>query len=106
MVMGDFDTDTLTDDWGNVLASGGSLTFALNGVTPSGIWAAQFADVIDAEEQLRDERRYTVFTTLASVVTVPSVRDVITRSGVQYYIDAIRNDAEDVGIELDVRRVF
>jgi hypothetical protein len=104
--MSDFETNTLTDDWSNVLASGGSLTFALNGVTPSGIWAAQFSDVIDAEEQLRDERRFTVFTTVASCVTIPADRTTLERDGVTYFIDAVRSDAESVGIELDVRKVF
>lgn len=104
--MSDFETDTLTEDWSNVLASGGSLTFALNGVTPSGIWAAQFSDVVDAEEQLRDERRFTVFTTFASCVTTPSVRNTLVRDSVTYYIDAVRNDAESIGIEIDVRKVF
>ena len=104
--MSDFEIQTLESDWGNVLSSGGSLTFALNSVTPSGIWAAQFSDVVDAEEQLRDTRRFTIFTTVESVVTIPSVRDRLERDSVTYYIDAIRNDAENVGVELDVRRIF
>ena len=50
--MSDFDTDTLTDDWNNVLASGGPLSFTCNGVTASGIWAAQYNQLTEAEEQV------------------------------------------------------
>ena len=104
--MSDFEIQTLESDWGNVLSSGGSLTFALNSVTPSGIWAAQFSEIADAEEQLRDTRRFTIFTTVASCVTIPEDRTRLERDGVTYYIDSVRSDAEGVGIELDVRKVF
>lgn len=104
--MGDFDSATLADDWGNVLSTGGALSFTCNGVTPSGIWAAQMGMLADAEEQLRDERRFTIFTTVASVVTIPAVRDRVVRDSVTYYVEAVRNDAENVGVELDVRRIF
>jgi hypothetical protein len=102
----DFDTDTLTDDWNNVLASGGPLSFTCNGVTASGIWAAQYNQLTDAEEQLRDERRFTIFTTVTSAVTVPAVRNTVVRDSVTYFIESVRQDAESVGIELDVKAIF
>lgn len=104
--MSDFDTATMTDDWENVLAAGGPLAFTCNGVTANGIWATQFNQLADAEDQLRDERRFTIFTTVTSVVTIPAVRTQIVKSGVTYYIDAIRTDAESVGVEIDVKTIF
>lgn len=104
--MSDFDTAQLTTDWESVLQSGGSLTFTIGAVTASGIWAARLSQLEEMEEQLRDERKFTVFSTVTQLVSVPTVRATLVRSGVTYFVEAVRNDAEGVGVELDVRQVF
>lgn len=104
--MGDFDTAQLTEDWDSVLETGGSLTFTVAGVTASGIWAARFSQLEAMEEQLRNERRFTVFSTMSSLGSLPSVRDVVVRSGITFFVEAVRNDAEGVGVELDVKQIF
>jgi hypothetical protein len=107
--VGDFDTATLQDDWQAIAGTGGSggvLSFTYNGVTASGIWAARFSQLESMEEQLRDERRFTIFTTLTELVTLPTVRMTVARSSVTFFIEAVRNDAELVGVELDVKQVF
>jgi hypothetical protein len=104
--MSDFDTSTLLDDWDAILGCAGSLTATTGGVTFSGVWSARADMLADMEEQLRDERRFTVFTTCTELPTAPAVRDTVMRSGVTYVVEAVRTDAEAVGIEFDVRKVL
>ena len=107
--MGDFDSATLETDWRGIAGTGGSggpLAFTFAGASASGIWAARFSALDSIEEQLRDERRFTVFTTFSELAATPAVRMTLARSGVTYFIEAIRNDAELIGVELDVKQVF
>jgi hypothetical protein len=73
---------------------------------PSGIWAARFSQLNEFEEQLRDERRFTIVTTFSELAATPAVRMTIARAGLTYFIEAVRNDAELVCVELDVKQVF
>jgi hypothetical protein len=105
----DFDTSILESDWRGIAGTGGSgggLTFSFAGVTATGIWAARFSQLQDFEEQLRNERKFTIFTTFSELVSAPVVRMTIARAGLTYCIEAIRNDAELVGVELDIKQVF
>jgi hypothetical protein len=105
----DFDATILESDWRGIAGTGGTgggLTFAFSGVTATGIWAARFSQLQDFEDQLRNERKFTIFTTFTELVTAPVVRMTIARDGLTYVIEAIRNDAELIGVELDVKQVF
>jgi len=104
--MGDFDTTQLLSDWDNVLSNAGAVTALTGGVTFSGVWA-QRADVLaDMDEQLRDDKRFTIFTTFSELPTPPVVRQTVFRGSVTYFVDGVRTDAEEVGIEFDVRRII
>jgi hypothetical protein len=104
--MGDFDTANLLADWNGVLSTAGALTATTGGVTFSGVWAERQDVLVDMHDQLRDERRFTVFTTFSELATRPSLRQTIVRAGVTYAVEGIRDDVAAVGIELDVKRVI
>lgn len=104
--MGDFDTTNLLADWDGVLSTAGALTATTGGVTFSGIWAERVNAFADINDQLRDEKRYTVGTTFTQLPTLPAMRQTVVRSGVTYVVEAIRNDAELACIEFDVKRVI
>lgn len=104
--MSDFDTDQLLEDWDGVLATAGALTATLSGVTFSGVWGQQSDALIDMEEQLRDERRYTVATTYTQLPTLPQIRQTVVRAGLTYAIDDVRADAEAAVIEFDCHQVL
>lgn len=107
--MSDFDTATLETDWRGIVGTGGSggpLAFTFAGATASGIWAARFSQLNEFEEQLRDERRFTIATTFSELAATPAVRMTIAREGLTYFIEAVRNDAELVCVDLDVKQVF
>lgn len=103
--MGDFDQTNLLSDWNAVLSVGGALTFAMQSVTPSGIWAQRVSAFDVMEEQLRNERVYTVFLTTTQLPAVPTLKSTLVRSGVTYSVQAVRTDAEGCGIEIDVKQV-
>jgi pectate lyase len=102
----DFDTTQLLSDWDAVTARAGSLTAVTGGVTFSGVWAQRNDMLADMQEQLRNEKRFTVFTTFTELSTVPSIRQTLVRSGITYAIEAVRTDAELVGIEFDVKSIL
>jgi len=105
----DFDTATLENDWRSIAGTGGSggpLAFTFAGATANGIWAARFSQLNELEEQLRDERRFTLFTTFSELAVTPAARMTLSRAGLVYFIEAIRNDAELIGVELDVKQIF
>jgi hypothetical protein len=104
--MSDFDTSQLVSDWDDVLSRGGSITATTDGVTFSGIWAQQGDAILDLEDQLRGEVRFTVFTTYTDLPTLPAVRQTLVRSGVTYVIEAVRSDAELAGIEFDCKKIL
>ena len=104
--MSDFDSDDLLADWNAVISTAGALTFAMQGVTPSGIWAQRVSAFDVMEEQLRNERVYTVFLTTSQVAAVPTLKSTVVRSGVTYSVQAVRTDAEGCGIEIDVKQVI
>lgn len=104
--MSDFDTASLLSDWNAVLTRAGTITALTGGVTFSGVWAEQADAFSDLNDQIRDEKRFTVFTTYTQLPTIPGVRQTILRSGITYVVSAVRSDAELVGIEFDVKRVI
>lgn len=104
--MGDFDSATLLSDWDDVLSRAGALTAATGGVTFSGVWAERQNAFADINDQLRDERRFTIFTTATELSVTPILRQTLVRSGVTYVVEDFRADAEGVGIEFDVKRVI
>jgi hypothetical protein len=104
--MSDFDSANLLSDWNAVLARAGALTATCGGVTFSGVWAEQQNMLDEIDDQFRSDKRFTVFTTVTQLPTVPAPRTAVVRSGVTYSVMTTRTDAEGCGIELDVRRVI
>jgi hypothetical protein len=104
--MSDFDTSTLLDDWDSVLSRAGSLDATTGGVTFSGVWAERQNSFADMNDQLRDEKRFTIFTTATELSVTPVLRQTLVRSGVTYVVESVRADAEGVGLEFDVKRVI
>jgi hypothetical protein len=104
MASSDFNATDLLTDWNNVLSVGGAVTFAAQATVASGIWAQRVSAFEDMEEQLRNERVYTVFLTTTQLPAVPTLRSTLVRSGITYSVQAVRQDAEGVGIEIDVKQ--
>lgn len=104
--MGDFDTPDLLADWDGVLTRAGAITAAFGSVTFSGVWAEQVSGLEFMEEQLRNEKRFAVFTTYTQLPTPPAPRQTITRSSVTYVVESVNTDAEACGIQLNVKRVI
>jgi hypothetical protein len=104
--MSDFDTADLLNDWNDVLTRAGSVTATTGGVTFFGVWA-QRADVLaQLDEQIRDEKRFTIFTTFTELPTAPTTRQTVVRSGLTYVVESVRSDAELAGMEFDVLRIL
>lgn len=101
--MSDFASEQLLSDWNGVLARAGSLTAATAGVTFSGVWAERADAFADINDQLRNEKRFTVFTTVSQLPTPPLLRQAIVRASVTYFVEAVRSDAEGCGMEIDVK---
>lgn len=101
--MSDFDSDNLLADWNAVLSRAGSLTASTAGVTFSGVWAERTDAFADINDQLRNEKRFTVFTTVTELPTPPLLRQSIVRASVTYFVEAVRADAENCGMEIDVK---
>lgn len=104
--MGDFDTSDLLADWDSILARAGAITATTGGVTFSGVWAERADAFADINDQLRNEKRFTVFTTFTQLPTIPILRQTVIRSSVTYFVEAVRSDAERCGMELDVKTVI
>lgn len=104
--MGDFDSDRLLTDWDDVLDRAGALTALCAGVTFSGVWAQRTNALAELEEQLRDEKRFTIFTTATELATTPTLRQVVTQGATGYFVEAVRADAEGCGIEIDVQQIL
>ena len=104
--MGDFDTADLLADWDDVLSRAGAVTASLGGVTFSGVWAQRTDALADLEEQIRDEKRFTIFTTFTELATAPATRQTLVRSGVTYVVETVRTDAELCAIEFDVKTIL
>jgi hypothetical protein len=104
--MGDFDTSQLLDDWDGVLSRAGSVTAVLAGVTFDGVWAQRVDALADLDEQMRDEKRFTIFTTFTELTTPPVSRQTLVRAGVTYVVESVRTDAEGACIEFDVKAII
>jgi len=104
--MSDFDTTDLLADWNGILARAGSVTATTGGVTFDGVWAQQVDALAELDEQLRNEKRFTIFTTFTELPTAPVTRQTVVRSGVTYVVESVRTDAELVGIEFDVKTIL
>lgn len=104
--MADFDSTQLLTDWDDILGQTGTLTAVTGGVTFDGVWSQRQDALADLEEQLRDEKRFTVFTTFTELPTAPTVRQTVIRSGVTYAVESVRTDAEGAGMEFDVKTIL
>lgn len=104
--MSDFATADLLDDWDSILAVAGSVTATTGGVTFSGVWAQRADSLADFQEQLRNEKRFTIFTTFTELPTAPTMRQTLVRAGLTYAVEAVRTDAELVGMEFDVKSIL
>lgn len=104
--MADFATAQLLTDWDAILTQSGTLTATTGGVTFDGVWAQRADALADFEEQIRDEKRFTILTTFTQLATAPTTRQTLVRSGVTYFVEAVRTDAEAACIEFDVRTVI
>jgi len=105
--MGDFDTSQLLTDWDDVLARAGAVTATTGGVTFSGVWSQQTSLLEVLDDQLRNEKRFTVSSTFTELPTLPVVQQTLVRSGVTYVIDgAVRSDAELAVIEFDCKQII
>lgn len=101
--MSDFASDQLLDDWDGILGTAGTLTGTTGGVSFAGVWSQRNDALAQLEEQIRDEKRFTVFTTYTQLATPPTTRQTVVRSGVTYVVESVRIDAEGAGIEFDVK---
>lgn len=104
--MSDFDTADLLADWDDVLSRAGSLTAVTGGVTFSGVWAEQTSALEIMDDQLRNEKRFAVFTTYTQLPTAPNPRQTVVRSGVTYVVESVNTDAELCGMQLNVKRAL
>jgi hypothetical protein len=105
MAVRDFDPAQLATDFGAILDQAG-ITFAMGGSTVTGVWALS-RDVFDAfEDQRRSESKYTIFLLASQLGSGPSLSQTLVRSGVTYFVEQIRFDAEGTGCELDVCKVI
>lgn len=93
-------------DWDDVLSRAGSLTATFGGVTFSGVWAEQISDLQFMEDQIRNEKRFSVFTTYSELPTPPAPRQTIVRSSITYAVESVNEDAERVAFTMFVKRVL
>jgi hypothetical protein len=101
----DFDPVQLAYDYAGILEQAG-VTFSYLGSTVTGIWAASRQEFVDFEDQRRDDVRFTVFFTTSQVTGTPAQTQTCVRSGVTYFVEQVRFDAEGTGCEIDVCKVI
>jgi hypothetical protein len=101
----DFDPVQLAYDYAGILEQAG-VTFSYLGSTVTGVWAASRNMFADFEDQRRDDVRFTVFFTTSQVTGTPAQTQTCVRSGVTYFVEQVRFDAEGTGCEMDVCKVI
>jgi hypothetical protein len=105
MAVRDFDPTQLATDFTGILDQAG-ITFAMGGSTITGVWAIS-RNMFDAfEDQRREDSKYTVFLLTSQLASVPTLTQTLVRSGVTYFVEQLRFDAEGTGCEMDVCKVI
>lgn len=97
----DFDPTQLAADYLGILDQAG-ITFSYLGSTVTGVWSGSRTMFSEFEDQRRDESKWTVFFTISQVTGTPAVTQTLVRSGVTYFVEQVRFDAEGTGCEIDV----
>lgn len=101
----DFDPAQLATDFAGILDQAG-VTFSYLGATVTGVWAASRNLFDDFEEQRREDVKFTIFFTTSQVATTPRQSQTLVRSGVTYFVEQVRFDAEGTGCDLDVCKII
>lgn len=105
MTVRDFAAAQLEADFSAIQDQAG-ITFAIFGVTVTGVWNNSRNLFQSFEDQRRDEGRYTVFFLASQVVTAPQLTQTVSRAGVTYFIKSIEFDAEGSGVQLEVAKAI
>lgn len=101
MAVRDFDPTQLSRDFTGILDQAG-ITFTMSGTAITGVWAIS-RDLFSAfEDQRREDIKFTVFLLTSQLATAPVLAQTLVRSGVTYYVEQLRFDAEGSGCEMDV----
>ena len=101
----DFDPTQINADFGAILSQAG-IAFTYQGNTVTGIWSSSRNAFDEFENQRRDESKFTIFLTTNQVGTRPAQTQTLVRSGVTYFVEQVRFDAEGTGVEMDVCKVI
>jgi hypothetical protein len=101
MAVRDFDPTQLSTDFDAILSQAG-ITFSFLGASVTGVWSSSRDAFADFENQRRDESKFTVFLTTSQVATTPAQSQTLVRSGITYFVEQVRFDAEGTGVEMDV----
>jgi hypothetical protein len=101
MAVRDFDPTQLAVDFNGILDQAG-ITFTMSGTVITGVWAISRDSFSAFEDQRRDESRYTIFLLTSQLNSGPSISQTLVRSGVTYFVEQLRFDAEGTGCEMDV----
>ena len=105
MALRDFDSAQLAKDFGAILDQAG-ITFTMGGGVVTGVWALS-RDVFDAfEDQRRSDTKFTIFLLTSQLGSSPTLAQTLVRSGVTYFVEQLRYDAEGTGCEMDVCKVI
>ena len=105
MAVRDFDPTQLESDFTGIQDQAG-VTFSMGGSTVTGVWAIS-RNMFDAfEDQRRDEVKYTIFFLTSQMGSAPTLSQTLVRSGVTYFVEQLRFDAEASGCEMDVCKVI
>ena len=101
MAVRDFDPTQLESDFTGIQEQAG-VTFSMGGSTVTGVWAISQNDFSAFEDQRREEIKYTVFFLTSQMGSPPTISQTLVRSGVTYFVEQLRFDAEASGCEMDV----
>lgn len=105
MATRDFDPAQLAYDFTGILSQAG-ITFVMGGATITGVWGISRNDFTAFEDQRRDESKFTVFLLSSQMSSAPQISQTLVRSGVTYFVEQLRFDAEGTGVEIDVCKVI
>lgn len=101
MAVRDFDPSQLAYDFGGILAQAG-VTFLMQGTVITGVWGISRDDFDPFEDQRRETIKQTVFFLTSQLPSAPVMSQTLVRSGVTFYVEQLRFDAEGTGCEIDV----
>lgn len=101
MAVRDFDPPQLARDFDAILAQAG-ITFSYLGSSITGVWSSSRNMFDEFEDQRRDQSKFTIFLTTSQLSVTPAQTQTLVRSGVTYFVEQVRFDAEGAGVEIDV----